>query len=67
MTLLPRIAVAEELAAGRLALVEIAGVAPLRRPIVAVRAANAPPPSPAAADFLELLRELAPELQAAAG
>lgn len=67
MTLLPRIAVAEEVAAGRLALVEIAGVAPLRRPIVAVRAANAPPPSPAAADFLSLLRELAPELQAAAG
>jgi DNA-binding transcriptional LysR family regulator len=67
MTLLPRIAVAEEVAAGRLALVEIEGVAPLRRPIVAVRAANAPPPSPAAADFLELLRTLRPELQAAAG
>jgi DNA-binding transcriptional LysR family regulator len=67
MTLLPRIAVAEEVAAGRLALVEIAGVAPLRRPIVAVRAANAPPPSPAAADFVALLRNLGPELQAAAG
>jgi DNA-binding transcriptional LysR family regulator len=67
MTLLPRIAVAEEAAAGRLVLVEIAGVEPLRRPIVAVRAANAPPPSPAAADFLELLRALRPELQSAAG
>jgi len=67
MTLLPRIAVAEETAAGRLVVVEIAGVEPLRRPIVAVRAANAPPPSPAAADFLELLHALRPELQAAAG
>jgi DNA-binding transcriptional LysR family regulator len=67
ITLLPRIAVTEELATGRLVHVPIAGVAPLRRPIVAVRAANAPPPSPAAADLLELLRELRPELQAAAG
>jgi DNA-binding transcriptional LysR family regulator len=67
MTLLPRIAVAEELAARRLALVEIDGVEPLRRPIVAVRATNAPPLSPAAADFLELLHALSPELQAAAG
>jgi DNA-binding transcriptional LysR family regulator len=67
ITLLPRIAVTEELASGRLVRVPIAGVAPLRRPIVAVRAANAPPPSPAAADLLELLREMRPELQAAAG
>jgi DNA-binding transcriptional LysR family regulator len=67
MTLLPRIAVTDELAAGRLVHVEITGVEPLRRPIVAVRAANAPPSSPAAADFLELLRALRPELQAAAG
>src|SRR4051812_14080804 len=67
MTLLPRIAVTDELAAGRLVQVPIAGVAPLRRPIVAVRAANAPPPSPAAADLLELLRAMRPELQAAAG
>jgi DNA-binding transcriptional LysR family regulator len=67
MTLLPRIAVAEELEAGRLSQVRIMGVGPLRRPIVAVRAINAPPPSPAAADFLQLLRELQPELQAAAG
>jgi DNA-binding transcriptional LysR family regulator len=67
MTLLPRIAVAEETAAGRLVSVEIVGAGPLRRPIVAVRAVNAPPPSPAAADFLELLRTLRPELQAAAG
>jgi DNA-binding transcriptional LysR family regulator len=67
MTLLPRIAVGEELAAGRLAHVRMVGVAPLRRPIVAVRAANAPPPSPAAADLLALLRAMRPELQAAAG
>src|SRR4051794_2313924 len=67
MTLLPRIAVAEEVAAGRLVLVRIEGVDPLRRPIVAVRAANAPPPPPAAAAFLGLLRELRPRLQAAAG
>jgi DNA-binding transcriptional LysR family regulator len=67
MTLLPRMAVTEELAAGRLVHVLIDGVAALRRPIVAVRAANAPPPSPAAADLLALLREMRPELQAAAG
>jgi DNA-binding transcriptional LysR family regulator len=66
MTLLPRIAVTDELAAGRLVQVPIAGVEPLRRPIVAVRAANAPPPSPAAADFLALLAAMRPELQAAA-
>jgi DNA-binding transcriptional LysR family regulator len=67
MTLLPRIAVTDELAAGRLVAVPIANVAPLRRPIVAVRAKSAPPPSPAAADFLELLASMRPELQAAAG
>jgi DNA-binding transcriptional LysR family regulator len=67
MTLLPRIAVADELAAGRLCQVRMVGVEPLRRPIVAVRALNAPPPSPAAADLLRLLRAMRPELEAAAG
>lgn len=66
MTLLPRIAVADDLADGRLCQVPIVGVPPLRRPIVAVRAVNAPPPSRAATDLLELLRSLRPELQAAA-
>ena len=53
-------------AAGRLVEGPIAGVEPLRRPIVAVRAVNAPPLSPAAADLIELLRALRPELQGAA-
>jgi DNA-binding transcriptional LysR family regulator len=63
ITLLPRIAVAQELRDGRLRLVRILGTGALRRPIVAVRRIGAPPPSPAVTDFLRLLRAMRGELE----
>jgi DNA-binding transcriptional LysR family regulator len=63
---LPHVAVSDEVRSGRLRLVELADRRPLRRPIVAVRRKDAGEPLGATAAFLELLRELRPELQAAA-
>ncbi len=63
---LPHVAVADEVRSGRLRIVELADRRPLRRPIVAVRRKDAGEPLGATAAFLELLRELRPELQAAA-
>ncbi len=62
---LPHVAVADEVRSGRLRIVELADRRPLRRPIVAVRRKDAGEPLGATAAFLELLRELRPELQAA--
>jgi DNA-binding transcriptional LysR family regulator len=67
VALLPRIAVADEVRGGKLRLVRILGAAAPRRPIVAVRRLAAPPPSPATADFLRLLRAMRGVLQALAG
>ncbi len=67
IALLPKIAVADEVRAGRLRLVRILGAAAPRRPIVAVRRLAAPPPSPATVDFLRLLRAMRRELQELAG
>jgi DNA-binding transcriptional LysR family regulator len=63
---LPRIAIADEARSGRLRVVDLADRRPPRRPIVAVRRRDAGEPLGATAAFLELLRELRPELQAAA-
>jgi DNA-binding transcriptional LysR family regulator len=63
---LPRIAVADETRNGRLRVVEVADRRPPRRPIVAVRRRDAGEPLGATAAFLSLLREIGPELQAAA-
>jgi DNA-binding transcriptional LysR family regulator len=63
---LPAVAVAEEVRSHRLRVVQIADRRPPRRPIVAARRRYAGPPSGATAAFLELLREMRPELQAAA-
>ena len=66
IALLPKIAVADELRAGRLVQVRILGAEPVHRPIVAIRRLDAPP-SPATDAFLRCLRAMRPELQAAAG
>ena len=63
---LPHVAVADEVRSGRLRLVEVADRRPPRRPIVAVRRRDAGEPLGATAAFVGLLRELRPELQAAA-
>src|SRR5215211_5520506 len=63
---LPHVAVAEEMRSGTLRIVALADRSALRRPIVAVRRKDAGTPLGATAAFLSLLRELRPELQAAA-
>ncbi|MGI8420839.1 MAG: LysR family transcriptional regulator [Gaiellaceae bacterium] len=63
IALLPQIAVAGELAQGRLHRIRIVEGAPPRRPIVAIRRRDAPPPAGAGAAFLALLHEMGPELQ----
>jgi DNA-binding transcriptional LysR family regulator len=63
---LPHVAVAEEVRSGRLRIVGIADRQPPRRPIVAVRGRDAGEPLGSTAAFLALLREMRPELQAAA-
>jgi len=63
---LPQVAVADEVRDGRLRIVELADRRPPRRPIVAVRRKDAGDPLGATAAFLSLLREMRPELQAAA-
>jgi DNA-binding transcriptional LysR family regulator len=56
VALLPRQAVREELAAGTLRPVVIAGARPIRRRIVAVRRRDAGAATPTVAAFLELIR-----------
>ncbi len=63
---LPHVAVADEVRSGRLRIVGIADRQPPRRPIVAVRSRDAGEPLGSTAAFLALLREMRPELQAAA-
>jgi DNA-binding transcriptional LysR family regulator len=63
---LPAVAVADDVRGRRLRVVEIADREPPRRPIVAVRRRDAGEPTGATAAFLELLRTMGPELQAAA-
>jgi DNA-binding transcriptional LysR family regulator len=63
---LPHVAVADEVRSGRLRIVQLADRTPPRRPIVAVRRKDAGDPLGATAAFLALLREMRPELQAAA-
>jgi DNA-binding transcriptional LysR family regulator len=63
---LPHVAVADEVRSGRLRIVGIADRQPPRRPIVAVRRKDAGEPLGPTAAFVGLLRELRPELQAAA-
>jgi DNA-binding transcriptional LysR family regulator len=55
IALLPRTAVASELADGRLRAVTIAGAEPIRRRIVAIRRRDLGPPSGPVAGFLEVL------------
>jgi DNA-binding transcriptional LysR family regulator len=63
---LPSVAVADDVREERLRVVGIVDREPPRRPIVAVRRRNAGEPTGATAAFLELLRTIGPELQAAA-
>jgi DNA-binding transcriptional LysR family regulator len=63
---LPHVAVADEVRSGRLRLVGVADRRPPRRPIVAVRRRDASEALGASGAFLGLLRQLRPELQAAA-
>jgi len=63
---LPHVAVAEEMRSGTLRIVALADRSALRRPIVAVRRKDAGTPLGATAAFLALLRDMRPELQAAA-
>jgi DNA-binding transcriptional LysR family regulator len=63
---LPAVAVADDVRAKRLRTVRIRDRRPPRRPIVAVRRRDAGEPSGATGAFLDLLREMRPELQAAA-
>ncbi len=63
---LPHVSVADEVRSGRLRIVALSDRTPPRRPIVAVRRRDAGEPAGATAAFLALLRELRPELQAAA-
>jgi len=62
VALLPRIALEAELAGRRLREVRVRDVAPVRRPVVALRARDAGPPAPAVAAFLAGLRTLPPSL-----
>ncbi len=61
VSLLPRTAVAREVADGALAGVEIGDAPKMRRQLVAMRRRDAGPPSGLVAAFLELLRTLTPE------
>jgi len=63
---LPHVAVADEVRSGRLRIVGIEDRNPPRRPIVSVRRRDAGAASGATAAFLELLRSVRHELQAAA-
>jgi DNA-binding transcriptional LysR family regulator len=59
VALLPRIAVADELAAGTLGTARIAGIPPLVRRVVAIRRRDAGPPSGVVAAFLATAQRVA--------
>jgi DNA-binding transcriptional LysR family regulator len=58
IALLPRTAVASEIEDGRLAPIRIAGAAPIRRRIVAIRRADAGPPTGILGCFWSILDEI---------
>ncbi len=64
IALLPRTAVARELAAGSLKLIKLADGPPLKRQIVAIRRSDLGPPSGPVAAFLDLLKKADPILWA---
>jgi DNA-binding transcriptional LysR family regulator len=59
VALLPRTAVGDELADGRLRAIELVGTPPIERQIVAVRRQDRSDTSPAAEGFWNLLQEAA--------
>ena len=63
---LPQISIADEVRSGALRVVRLVDRSPSRRPIVAARRRDAGEPLGATSAFLDLLREMRPELQAAA-
>jgi DNA-binding transcriptional LysR family regulator len=63
---LPQVAIVDEVRGGALRVVRLVDRTPSRRPIVAARRRDAGEPLAATSAFLELLREMRPELQAAA-
>jgi DNA-binding transcriptional LysR family regulator len=63
---LPQVSIVEEVRAGALCVVRLLDRSPSRRPIVAARRRDAGEPLAATSAFLELLREMRPELQEAA-
>ena len=58
VALLPRMAVAREVAEARLAEVRIADAGPMHRQMVAIRRSDVGRPAASSAPFLELLREI---------
>jgi DNA-binding transcriptional LysR family regulator len=67
VALLPRTAIASELAVGSLRAVTILGALPIRRRIVAIRRRDAGPPTGVVADFYTVLAEAAPAIAGSAG
>jgi DNA-binding transcriptional LysR family regulator len=63
---LPQVSIVDEVRSGALRVVRLLDRTPGRRPIVAARRRDAGEPLGATSAFLELLREMRPELQAAA-
>jgi DNA-binding transcriptional LysR family regulator len=63
---LPQVSIVDEVRAGALRTVHLVDRTPARRPIVAARRRHAGEPLAATSAFLDLLRELRPELQEAA-
>ncbi|MDX6411603.1 MAG: hypothetical protein QOE91_1119 [Gaiellaceae bacterium] len=63
---LPQVAIVEEVRSGALCVIRLLDRSPSRRPIVAARRRHAGEPLGATSAFLELLREMRPELQEAA-
>jgi DNA-binding transcriptional LysR family regulator len=63
---LPQVAIVDEVRGGALQVVRLLDRSPSRRPIVAARRRDAGEPLAATSAFLELLREMRPELQATA-
>jgi len=63
---LPQVAVADEVRGGALRVVRLLDRSPSRRPIVAARRRDGGKPLAATSAFLDLLREMRPELQEAA-